>query len=62
MALLKPVDHGSLDDSGRGPHLASVGGYTKGGDTACSPCWSSIHRECTGQGVPGTGVKSDRSR
>ena len=30
VALLKPIDHGSLDDSGRGPHLASAGGYTVG--------------------------------
>ena len=32
MALLKPVDHGSLEGSGRGPHLAIAGGYTEGGE------------------------------
>ena len=32
VALLKPVDHGSLEGSGRSPHLASDGGYTEGGE------------------------------
>ena len=64
VALLKPIDHGSLDDSGRGPHLASAGGYTEGGHphVAHAGVRSTGSARAKGSKEPVTGVTGSGDR